>query len=269
MKGAQPKQKRTSEEKRGAKSRDALAAAAPETEGAAVEPPRKKKKKAPRPPPDEPPPAKRTKSKKGATGEEELPDLGRLSAADQGAALWASYQSECGGSFLEEEAFGAGHFCGPAEGGSLQAQLQAAAGADWRQLLARAPPGTPAGAPTCLVVAGAALRVLEVIRQLPDLHRAVPIAKLFSKHIKPAEQAAALAAGPLCVGVGTPARLDKLLALGALSLSRLKLLVIDCSRDMKKRTLLDIPETRRDLWALWRLHLAPKIAAGELRVLCC
>lgn len=72
----------------------------------------------------------------------------------------------------------------------------------------------------------------------------------------------------MCVGVGTPARLDKLVALGALSLARLQLLVIDCSRDLKKRSLLDIPETRRDLWALWRSHLAEKVTTSQLRVLC-
>jgi len=98
-------------------------------------------------------------------------------------------------------------------------------------------------------------------------------------------QAELLGGAAVCVGVGTPARLDKLVALGALSLARLQLLVIDCSRDLKKRSLLDIPETRRDLWcalrsarspaltrplrrALWRTHLAEKMTSGKLRVLC-
>lgn len=102
---------------------------------------------------------------------------------------------------------------------------------------------------------------------MPEFNSGCRIAKLFSKHIKPEEQAAQLSAGPVCVAVGTPARVDKLAAMsGALSLSRCRLLVLDVSRDVKQRCLLDLPETRRDLWALWRTHLAERVAAGHMRV---
>jgi protein CMS1 len=108
--------------------------------------------------------------------------------------------------------------------------------------------------------------VLELLKEMPEFNRGCRIAKLFSKHIKPEEQAELLAAGPVCIGVGTPARLDKLVAMGALSLSRLRLVVLDCSRDAKLRSLLDIPETRRDTWQLWRTHLAPRVTAGHTRI---
>jgi hypothetical protein len=35
---------------------------------------------------------------------------------------------------------------------------------------------------------------------------------------------------------------------------------------VKQRCLLDIPETKRDTWALWRAHLAARVAAGDTRV---
>ena len=109
-------------------------------------------------------------------------------------------------------------------------------------------------------------RVLELIRELPEFSKGCRVAKLFSRHIKPEEQAESLAEGPVCIAVGTPARIDKLLAMGALSLSRLRLLVLDVSRDAKLRCLLDIPETRRDTWQLWRGHLAARVTAGDTRV---
>ena len=108
--------------------------------------------------------------------------------------------------------------------------------------------------------------MLALLRELPDFNRGVRVAKLFSRHIKAEEQAAALAAAPVCVAVGTPARLAKLAAMGALSTARLQLLVLDCDRDAKQRCLLDIPETRRDTWALWREHLAARVAGGTARV---
>ena len=108
--------------------------------------------------------------------------------------------------------------------------------------------------------------MLELLKELPDFNRGCRVAKLFSRHIKPEEQAATLAAAPVAVAVGTPARLDKLIAMGALSLARCELLVLDLSRDLKQRCLLDIPETKRDTWALWRAHLAARVAAGHTRV---
>jgi hypothetical protein len=71
------------------------------------------------------------------------------------SALWASYQSQCGGSFLEEEAFAAAHFAALPPGPSLQGRLKAGT-PTWRDTLARAPNGAPPGAPSVLVITGAA-----------------------------------------------------------------------------------------------------------------
>ena len=72
------------------------------------------------------------------------------------SALWESYKAECGGSFLEEEAFAAEHVLPLPPGPSLQGRLKAAT-PDWRDTLARPPPGAPPAAPSVLVIAGAAL----------------------------------------------------------------------------------------------------------------
>ena len=245
----------------------AEAAATPMEEDEAAAPPKAKKRKAEQ---AEGGASKKpqAKEKKAGKAQLELPQLALLSPEQQGVALWQNYQSECGGSYLEQEAFGEEHFVAAAAGATrLQAQLQAAAGVSWRDLLARPPRDAPCGAPACLLLTGSALRACELIKLLPDLHRACPVAKLFGKHLKPAEQAEALASAQLCLGAGTPARVDKLVGMGALSLSRLQLLVLDTSRDVKKRNLLDIPETRRDFWTLWRHHLSAPISAGTLRVL--
>lgn len=227
----------------------------------------------PQPSADAPPPAKKAKKaipgegaakppKKAALERVELPSL---PAEEQAAALYASYSATRGGSFLEAVAFAPEALLRLPPAPSLQGRLKAALPA-WRDCLARPPPGAPPGAPAVLVVAGAALRVLDLIRQLPDFNAKCRVAKLFSKHIKVEEQAEQLGKGPVCIALGTPARLDRLLALGALDASHLQLVVLDCARDVKQRALLDIPETRGDWWALWHGHLAARVASGATKL---
>ena len=72
------------------------------------------------------------------------------------SALWESYKAECGGSFLEEEAFAPEHVVPLPPGPSLQGRLKGAT-PDWRDTLARPPPGAPPAAPSVLIIAGAAL----------------------------------------------------------------------------------------------------------------
>ena len=75
-----------------------------------------------------------------------------------------------------------------------------------------------------------------------------------------------LGAEQVCIAVGTPARLEKLVSVDALHLDRVTLLLIDCQRDIKQRSMLDIPETRRDFWTLWRTHLGNRVAEGRVKV---
>ena len=145
------------------------------------------------------------------------------------------------------------------------------------------------GAPTLLFVAGAALRVADVTRILKDRRlrgeKGGDVAKLFAKHFKLEEHVAYLRRTKIAAAVGTPGRLGKLLCdtgaraislrlvlwimlltsragpPDALSTSALTHIILDISfRDVKKRSLLDIPETRDEVF---RTVLgAPKVFNG-------
>jgi hypothetical protein len=214
--------------------------------------------------PSAPPTGKKAKGGKSIAP----PSLAGLSATEQAAALLESYQAESGGSsYLEHAAFSPERLLGPLCAiGSLQQRLQAAMPA-WRKTLASVPPGTPPGAPVVLVLSPSALRVCALFKHVAaQLNSAVPVAKLFSRHMKVEEQAAALAAGPVNLAIGTPARIAKLFSLGSLSVDRLSLVVFDCERDVKGRSLLTIPETRKDTWVLWRQTLEARVSSGGARV---
>ena len=139
------------------------------------------------------------------------------------------------------------------------------------------------GAPTLLFVAGAALRVADVTRILKDKRlrgeKGGDVAKLFARHFKLEEHVAYLKRTKIAAAVGTPGRLGKLLCdtgtfvaswspdevaqppADALSTSALTHIILDVSyRDTKKRSLLDIPETRDEVF---RTVLgAPKVFNG-------
>ncbi|KAJ7134948.1 U3-containing 90S pre-ribosomal complex subunit-domain containing protein [Mycena crocata] len=110
------------------------------------------------------------------------------------------------------------------------------------------------GAPTLLFVAGAALRVADVTRVLKDKQlrgeKGGEVAKLFAKHFKLAEHVTYLKRTKVGSAVGTPGRIGKLLCeTDALTVSALSHIIIDVSfRDSKKRNILDIPETRDEVF---------------------
>jgi len=110
------------------------------------------------------------------------------------------------------------------------------------------------GAPTLLFVTGAALRVADVTRVLKDKRlrgeKGGEVAKLFAKHFKLEEHVTYLKRTKVGVAVGTPGRIGKLLCeTDALTLSALTHIILDVTfRDAKKRTLLDIPETRDEVF---------------------
>lgn len=137
------------------------------------------------------------------------------------------------------------------------------------------------GAPTLIFVAGAALRVADVTRILKDKRlrgdKGGEIAKLFAKHIKLEEHVAYLKRTKIAAAAGTPGRLGKLLENGmfvhplatwylsvsadALQTTALTHIILDISyRDTKKRNLLDIPETRDEVFRT--VIGAPKVLQG-------
>jgi len=116
--------------------------------------------------------------------------------------------------------------------------------------------------PTLIYVAGAALRVADVTRVLKTRtlrgDRGGEIAKLFARHIKLEEHVTYLKRTKVGAAVGTSGRLGKLLEIDALSVSALTHIILDVSyRDAKKRSVLDIPETRDEVFA--KVLASPKI----------
>ncbi|KAI0078182.1 hypothetical protein K474DRAFT_1594676 [Panus rudis PR-1116 ss-1] len=121
------------------------------------------------------------------------------------------------------------------------------------------------GTPTLMFIAGAALRVADVTRKLKDKtllgEKGGDVAKLFARHIKLEEHVRYLKRTKLAAAVGTPGRLGKLLENDALSTAQLTHIILDISyRDAKKRNLLDIPETRDEIFKTVLGY--PKVLAG-------
>ena len=145
---------------------------------------------------------------------------------------------------------------------------------------------TAAAKPLLLVLAPSANNCLAVASELPRVSQNSTLAKLFARHFKLAEQEKVLRenAGKTRAAVGTPARVDALATAASpasnddkespppppppsLDLSAVRLLVLDVSLDAKKRTLLDIPETRGDTWGLFARHgLLERVREGECKV---
>ena len=130
------------------------------------------------------------------------------------------------------------------------------------------------GAPTLIFVAGGALRVADVTRVLRSKtirgEKGGDVAKLFARHFKLEDHVQYLKRTKVGAAVGTPGRIGKLLCetgapcivdsppdvssdrnipTDALSTSALTHIIIDASfKDAKKRSILDIPETRDELF---------------------
>ncbi|KAF5386758.1 hypothetical protein D9615_001815 [Tricholomella constricta] len=130
------------------------------------------------------------------------------------------------------------------------------------------------GSPTMLFVTGAALRVADVTRVLKDKRlrgdKGGEVAKLFAKHFKLAEHVAYLRRTKVGAAVGTPGRIGKLLCeTDALTVSALSHIILDATyQDSKKRTLLDIPETRDEVFKtlLGGTEVQKAIKEGKIQV---
>ncbi|KAF8633708.1 hypothetical protein AX17_004366 [Amanita inopinata Kibby_2008] len=122
------------------------------------------------------------------------------------------------------------------------------------------------GSPTLLFIAGAALRVADITRVLKDKklrgEKGGEVAKLFAKHFKQSEHVAYLKRTKIGAAVGTPGRVGKLLCdTDALSVSALSHIILDVTHlDAKKRSLLDIPETRDEVFQT--VLAAPQVLRG-------
>jgi protein CMS1 len=107
-------------------------------------------------------------------------------------------------------------------------------------------PGSEVGSPLVIIVSAGAVRSVEIMRHLSTSAQC-RIAKLFAKHIKVEEQVDMLREyNP--IAVGTPNRLNKLVDIGALTLSNTKLILIDMAADEKSYTLLNSPNVKEDFF---------------------
>ena len=148
------------------------------------------------------------------------------------------------------------------------------------------------GAPTLLFLTGAALRVAEVTRVLKNKtlqgEKGAGVAKLFAKHFKLEEHVGYLKKTKIGSAVGTPGRVGKLLCdtgkwfhrmsprstegvsvIDALSVSALTHVILDVSfHDAKNRSLLDIPETRDDVFkmVLGAPLVLERLKAGKMHI---
>ncbi|KAH9967882.1 U3-containing 90S pre-ribosomal complex subunit-domain containing protein [Russula dissimulans] len=130
------------------------------------------------------------------------------------------------------------------------------------------------GSPTLLFLTGAALRVVNVTRILKNKmlqgEKGAGVAKLFAKHVKFEEHVSYLKKTKIGSAVGTPARVGKLLCdTDALSVSALTHIILDVSyRDAKDRSLLDIPETRDEVFktVLGAPHVMERLKAGKMHI---
>lgn len=121
------------------------------------------------------------------------------------------------------------------------------------------------GQPSILVVSGNAQRAADLSRSLRSLNPGqesdgkekkngksakVAVAKLFARHFKIDEQKTFLQSHICPLAVGTPQRLQDLLANG-LDLQKLRCIIIDATwTDQKQRTMLDTIETRQALFSM-------------------
>ncbi|KAL2128886.1 hypothetical protein VTI74DRAFT_8507 [Chaetomium olivicolor] len=101
------------------------------------------------------------------------------------------------------------------------------------------------GSPHTLIVAGAGLRAADLVRAVRKFQKkGNTVAKLFAKHFKLEEQVSFLEKSRTGIAVGTPQRLIDLIENGALSVEKLKRIIVDASHiDQKKRGILDMRET--------------------------
>ncbi|KAF3323718.1 Protein CMSS1 [Carex littledalei] len=121
------------------------------------------------------------------------------------------------------------------------------------------------GSPTLLVISISALRSLELLRGLKPFTKDCRPAKLFAKHLKVEEQVNLLKA-QVNIACGTPSRIKKLIDMEALSLKRLKLVVLDMQRDAKSFSLFTLPQVSAEFWDLYKTCLEEKVTRGDTRI---
>lgn len=114
------------------------------------------------------------------------------------------------------------------------------------------------GHPLILIITMSAIRATEVVASISNKLNC-KIAKLFAKHIKIQEQIEYLNKDVYPIAIGTPHRLHKLLELGALSLSKTRLVIMDSQLDQKQFSLFTLPGVKDDFALLMEKYVADEM----------
>jgi len=116
------------------------------------------------------------------------------------------------------------------------------------------------GCPILLVVCSSAIRATQIIKSISSKLIKCKIAKLFAKHFKVEEQMEMLSKEYFPIALGTPNRISKLIEVGALSLRRVSMVLVDVTPDSKSFTLLTLNEVKNDLYKLLYTQVMPEKA---------
>eukprot|EP00123_Amoebidium_parasiticum_P016218 comp23339_c3_seq1/m.38487 comp23339_c3_seq1/g.38487 ORF comp23339_c3_seq1/g.38487 comp23339_c3_seq1/m.38487 type:complete len:304 (-) comp23339_c3_seq1:383-1294(-) len=139
----------------------------------------------------------------------------------------------------------------------------------WQQQLSTNPPGKALrkpGHPTIVIITLGGQRAADIFKEMREFHSMARMGKLFAKHISVEEQKKFLETTKTRVVVGTPNRIDKLVEIGALGLSNVKYIILDCNRDVKGMNLFRIKAVRDDFFKLFRSHLAKVVKEGKAKL---
>jgi hypothetical protein len=114
------------------------------------------------------------------------------------------------------------------------------------------------GCPLLLVLCSSAIRATQIIKSMCAKLIKCKIAKLFAKHFKVEEQMEMLSKEYSPIALGTPNRVAKLIELGALSLRRTVLVLVDVTPDSKQFNILTLNEVKHDFYRLLYNQILPE-----------
>lgn len=119
----------------------------------------------------------------------------------------------------------------------------------------------------CIVLTPSAVRAAHLATNVYD---GKPVGKLFGKHIKISEQKEwvkrCCSQGLAPSGAGTAKRVQRLIEDGDITLKHTSALVIDFSRDVRLRNILDINSTRDELFDFLHTQARERIAEAKMKV---
>ena len=117
-----------------------------------------------------------------------------------------------------------------------------------------------------LVLTSSAVRAIFHLKALASLRRKCTVGKLFGRHLKVEDQVSLLKRRRVPIAIGTPARVLSILDQEPSLLAATDYIVIDASRDVKLRSIFDIPETSRPLLSTIYKHFIASIQSGRCRM---